>query len=90
MANNLRDVIRLDLTFAKPAESGLTLLVQLRNQHPEIPVIVLTGRNSLAHRLEVARLGGHAFVHKSVSSREIQRAVIEHSQGGIESSDTHT
>ncbi|MBW4592225.1 MAG: response regulator [Brasilonema angustatum HA4187-MV1] len=77
MTNNLPDVILLDLTFAEPAESGLTFLAQLRNQHLEIPVIVLTGRNSLADRLEAACLGSHAFIHKSVCSSEILRAVTQ-------------
>ncbi|MEI2579304.1 response regulator [Scytonema sp. PRP1] len=77
IASNPPDVILLDLMFAEPAESGLAFLAQLRNQYPAIPVIVLTGRNSLTDRLEVARLGGHAFVHKSVPSSEILRAVTQ-------------
>jgi len=77
IASNSPDVILLDLMFAEPAESGLAFLAQLRHQYPEIPVIVLTGRNSLADRLEVARLGGHAFVHKSVPPSEMLKVVTQ-------------
>ncbi|ARV59822.1 multi-component transcriptional regulator [Nostocales cyanobacterium HT-58-2] len=83
IASNPPDVILLDLMFAEPCESGLTFLAQLRNQYPEIPVIVLTGRNSLAERLEVACLGGHAFVHKSISPSgilEVVTQVLSHAQ----------
>lgn len=68
------DAILLDLNFSHPTENGLTLLRELASV-PNIPVIAFTGRESLADRLEVARLGGCAFLHKSLPTHEILLAV---------------
>jgi diguanylate cyclase (GGDEF)-like protein len=77
IANNPPDLILLDLKFADSAKSGLTFLAELREQNTDIPVIVLTGEGSLEDRLEVARLGGHAFVHKSLPSSEILKVAYQ-------------
>ncbi|MBD2186495.1 response regulator [Planktothrix sp. FACHB-1355] len=58
------DVIVLDLTFPDSTENGLTLLAELAQQDPRIPVLVLTARNQLSDRVEVARLGGNVFLEK--------------------------
>ncbi|GAB1544869.1 response regulator [Scytonema sp. NUACC21] len=77
IANNPPNAILLDLTFADTNESGLDFLAELREQNPNIPVIVLTGTSNLSNRLEVARLGGRAFIHKSVSCNEILNVVYQ-------------
>lgn len=70
------DAILLDLNFSNPTEDGLTLLRELAHV-PNIPVIAFTGRESLADRLEVARLGGCAFLHKPLPTHEILKAVTD-------------
>ncbi|MUG98469.1 response regulator [Scytonema sp. UIC 10036] len=83
IASNTPDVILLDLTFIDPNESGLAFLAELREQNPEISVIVLTGKSSLTDRLDVARLGARAFIHKSVPCSEILKVthqIITHTQ----------
>ncbi|KAF3890395.1 MULTISPECIES: response regulator [Nostocales] len=77
IANNPPDVILLDLTFLDPDESGLAFLAELRDRNPEISVIVLTGKSSLTERLEVARLGGRAFIQKSVPCSEILKMTYQ-------------
>lgn len=71
------DVIVLDLTFPQTTENGLTLLAELAQRTPSIPVLVMTGRNQLSDRVEVARLGGHAFLHKPITPEEILKAVTQ-------------
>ncbi|HEY9671494.1 MAG TPA: response regulator, partial [Waterburya sp.] len=79
------DVILLDLSFPQTAENGLTLLAELHQRAPTIPVLVLTGRNQLSdlpaaalrYRVEVARLGGHAFLQKPIAPEKILQAVTQ-------------
>ncbi len=71
------DVILLDLSFSQTTENGLTLLAQLHQRTPAIPVLVMTRRNQLSDRVEVARLGGHAFLHKPIAPEEILKAVTQ-------------
>jgi CheY-like chemotaxis protein len=66
-------IILLDLTFPDPTANGLTLLAELKSQTPQIPVIAFTERDSLSDRLEVARLGGSAFLRKPVSTEQVFR-----------------
>ncbi len=69
------DLILLDLNFPNSQEDGLTLLRELENRTPKIPVIAFTERESLADRVEVAQLGGCAFLHKPLPIEEILEAV---------------
>jgi diguanylate cyclase (GGDEF)-like protein len=69
------DVILLDLTFSQTKENGLTLLAELTKVTPSIPVLVMTGKNQLSDRVEVARLGGQAFLQKPMTPEEILKAV---------------
>jgi len=69
------DVILLELTFPHPAEDGLTLLRELAEQSSTIPVLAFTGRDSLADRVAVSRLGGRGFLHKPVLPEQIFKAI---------------
>jgi DNA-binding response OmpR family regulator len=60
------DGVLLDLTFSETGENGLTFLAELMNQNPSLPVLVMTGRKRLMDRVEVARLGGRAFLQKPI------------------------
>ncbi|MBW4494919.1 MAG: response regulator [Oscillatoria princeps RMCB-10] len=71
------DVVVLDLSCADTASEGLQLLSELTNQSPEVPVLVLTGRNGFADRVEVARRGGRAFLQKPVSPAMVMDAVLD-------------
>ena len=71
------DVIILDLTFPKTKENGFTLLAELVQQSPNIPVLVMTARNELSDRVEVARLGGNVFLEKPISPNKILKIVTQ-------------
>lgn len=74
------DTILLDLTFPNAQEDGLILLRQLSQQYANVPVVVFTGRGSLNDRIEVAQLGGRAFLQKPVSLEQIFSTVTQELQ----------
>ncbi len=70
------DAILLDLT-PNTAEDGLTLLQELSQQDAKIPVVVFTGQSNLKQRVEVARLGGQAFLQKPLPPSAIFQALTK-------------
>ncbi len=75
MAANPPDVVLLDLNFPEGAEDGLTLLQEIADRWPYLPVLVSTVRTSFRDRVEVVRLGGCAFLCKPLPTQEILKAV---------------
>ncbi|MEG3849844.1 response regulator [Microcoleus sp. herbarium19] len=75
IAVSMPDVILLDLTFPETEEDGLTLLRELTERSPNLPVIVFTARDSLADRLAVSRLGAKQFLHKPATTEQIFQAI---------------
>ena len=75
LALAMPDVVLLDLTFPETEEDGLTLLRELTERSPKLPVIVFTGRDSLADRLAVSRLGAKQFLHKPATTEQIFQAI---------------
>ncbi|MEH1924512.1 response regulator [Nostoc sp.] len=69
------DVVLLDLSFPGTEEDGLILLSEIVQRSPNIPVIVFTGRDTLADRLAVSRLGARQFLHKPATSEQIFQAI---------------
>lgn len=74
---NPPDVILLDLTFPHPADDSLALLRELVEQFPSLPVLVFTGRDNLADRVAVSRLGGRGFLHKPVEPTQVFQALTQ-------------
>lgn len=62
-------------------KEGLTLLGELANGFPPLPVLVVTDQSRVEDRLEVARLGGRAFLQKPVRPAQIIEAVLQVLQG---------
>lgn len=75
LALSMPDVMLLDLSFSETEEDGLTLLRELNSRSPNLPIIVFTGRDSLADRLAVSRLGAKQFLHKPATTEQIFRAI---------------
>jgi DNA-binding response OmpR family regulator len=65
----------IDLSFSGTEEDGLALLRELTELTPQLPVIVFAGRDTLADRLAVSRLGAKQFLHKPATTEEIFRAI---------------
>jgi DNA-binding response OmpR family regulator len=67
--------VLLDLDFSNSADDGLTFLQEMTQS--DLPVLVFTGRNSLSDRIEVARLGGRAFLHKPIAPEEVFERILQ-------------
>jgi len=77
IAQVLPDVVLLDLTFPNSTEDGLTLLQELSEKFPTLPVLAFTGRDSLDVRVAVSRLGGRGFLHKPVEPEQVFHAIAQ-------------
>lgn len=75
LAMSMPDLILIDLSFPDTEEDGLTLLQEVTELSPNLPVIVFTGRDSLADRLAVSRLGAKQFLHKPATAEQIFQAI---------------
>jgi len=69
------DVVLLDLSFPVVEEDGLTLLQEIHERFPKLPVIVFTGRDSLSDRLAASRLGARQFLHKPATTAQIFQTI---------------
>jgi diguanylate cyclase (GGDEF)-like protein len=77
LARACPDVVLLDLSSPAGTADGLTLLTELSEQTPPVPVLVLTARDTFTDRVEVARRGGRGFLHKAVPPAQIVEAVVQ-------------
>ncbi|QIR35740.1 response regulator [Tolypothrix sp. PCC 7910] len=69
------DAVLLDLSFPDTEEDGLSLLRELTEKSPDLPIVVFTARDSLADRLAVSRLGARQFLHKPATTEQIFQAI---------------
>ncbi|MFB2921400.1 response regulator [Aerosakkonema funiforme] len=75
--NSNPDLVLLDLYFGDSTENGLKLLKELSAQNPPVPVIILTSRDTFSDRVEVARMGGCAFLRKPIEPAGVMEAVSQ-------------
>ncbi|BBC24417.1 response regulator [Pseudanabaena sp. ABRG5-3] len=70
-------VVLLDLLFPDTADNGLTLLDELAQREPKIPIIMMTAASGLGDRVTAARKGICSFIEKPASSEEILSTVSQ-------------
>lgn len=75
------DLILLDLNM--PRMSGLAALPQIKAAHPEIKVLVLTGRDENAYIMRALRYGANGYMLKTASEQELLQAVRDVQAGGL-------
>lgn len=75
LANNIYDVMVLDLML--PGLSGLDVLQQVKQQYPDLPVIMLTGQGSTREGLAGMRFGAFDFLMKPVDLDELITKITE-------------
>lgn len=74
MATELRpDVVLSDL--AMPETDGLTLLRALREDRPDCPVILLTGRATIEIAVEAIREGAYDFIEKPLDTARLKTCI---------------
>jgi len=74
------DVVLLDINM--PGRSGLDVLQDLRRQHPEMPVVVLSAFPEEDYALRAFKLGAVGYVGKQSASGELLAAVKKALAGG--------
>lgn len=67
------DAVIMDVVM--PEMDGLELLPKLRAEHPDIPVIVVSGRASFLTGVQAMRLGAVDFLRKPLNFEELARTV---------------
>lgn len=68
------DVVVLDLC-GHTTENGLELLAEINCSTPSVPVLVITNKQSLLDRVQIARLGGQGCLQKPVASALVLETV---------------
>ncbi|MBV2132794.1 response regulator transcription factor [Pseudomonas sp. MAP12] len=83
LAGQAPDAVVLDVML--PDGSGLELLKQLRSEHPELPVLMLSARGEPLDRILGLELGADDYLAKPCDPRELTarlRAVLRRVQPG--------
>lgn len=68
------DLVLLDLTM--PGINGLAVLQTIRRQDPDMPVIIISGRNDIKAAISAFKAGAWDYVTKPIVSMDILRATI--------------
>lgn len=74
------DVLVLDLFM--PGRGGLAVLDEVRHQHPELPVLVLSIAPEEQLAVRVLKAGARGFLNKQVAPEELVNAVRKVQAGG--------
>ncbi|MNX32279.1 Response regulator PleD [compost metagenome] len=77
LAQERPEVVLVDLSLAASSEDGRMLLAELSAHARPIPALVLSGKDGLLDRIDVARLGAARYLHKSIPAAAIFEAVRE-------------
>jgi DNA-binding NtrC family response regulator len=67
------DVMVLDLNM--PGLGGMEVLRRVKNDHPQMEVVILTGHGSPAEREEALKLGAYDYLNKPIGARELMLSV---------------
>src|SRR3989304_8180886 len=62
------DLVMLDVMM--PELDGLSTLKQIRDKHPELPVIMMSGHGTVDTAVQAAKLGAHDFLEKPLSTQK--------------------
>lgn len=72
-AGRAYDLVLLDISL--PDQNGLTLLKQLRQQHPRLPVIILSTHPEEHYAIRTLRAGAMGYVNKGAAASELKSAI---------------
>jgi two-component system nitrogen regulation response regulator NtrX len=63
------DLVLLDIKM--PGMDGLEVLSQIHRDHPQLPVVIISGHGSIQTALEATRLGAYDFIEKPIDADRI-------------------
>ena len=75
------DVVMLDLNM--PNVNGLTALPIIKTEHPDVKVLVLTGRDETPYIMRALRAGANGYILKTATEKDIVNAVRDVYAGGM-------
>ncbi len=67
------DLVLLDIRL--PGEDGLAVLQRLRGEHPDLPVIMISGHGTMDTAIEAMRLGAADFLRKPIKYPDLLAAL---------------
>ncbi|MBV9385544.1 MAG: response regulator [Chroococcidiopsidaceae cyanobacterium CP_BM_ER_R8_30] len=71
------DGILLDLTGHGTTRDRVTVLQELRELFPTVPVMVMSERDELNERVVISRLGGRRFLPKPIATTQVFEAISQ-------------
>ena len=74
------DVVLLDITM--PDKSGLDILKEIKNQKPELPILILSIHPEEQYAVRALKAGAAGYLTKESASEELIRAMRRVSGGG--------
>lgn len=77
LAEERPEAVLVDLSLAASSEDGRMLLAELSAHAQPIPALVLSGKDGLLDRIDVARLGAARYLHKSLPAASVFEALRE-------------
>jgi DNA-binding NtrC family response regulator len=75
MKLNKYDLVILDLKM--PKRSGIEVLQSIREQYPDVPVVMVSGYASIESAIEATRLGAFNFIPKPFTPDELSKVSVE-------------
>ena len=79
------DLVLVDLTL--PRKSGLTLIKEIRVQHPSVFILALSMHDETIYAERVLRSGAQGYIMKNVGGAKLLKAIRQVLNGGIYVSD---
>ena len=68
------DLVLLDIRLAE--ENGLDILRAIREKHPDVEVLMISGHGTIETAVEAVRLGAYDFLEKPLSLERVRLAVL--------------
>lgn len=76
--DHTRDVGLILIDIKMPQKNGLEILKTIKEKHPELKVIVVTGYKSVETATEAVRLGASGYIVKPFKAEEILNMAKSH------------
>ncbi|MFN6568328.1 response regulator [Dendronalium sp. ChiSLP03b] len=70
-------VVLLDPSFSPHQEDSFSLLAELAQRKPPVPVLIFTDQTDFTSRLQLARQGGHTFLQKPMPTAQVREAIAQ-------------
>lgn len=73
LRDHIPDIVILDINM--PDKSGLDILKDLKNQHPNLPVLILSMHSEERFAVRAIKAGAMGYINKSSITDELEKAI---------------